>query len=537
MSAATASSAVAFAASVVNASRALRSISRDARSSLVSALSSTINAGFLGGKTRHRRRLSPAVDPVAKITDVLRTIHLLTLADLYPGEEAVTTSARAIALRSSQAQCVSGACDSIRMTSPILLGEEETNTAEAVFMLSGDTLGEMSSLTPSRCSTTNELGLLAIRWQHDPHQHETAEAFSQLLNVSSLSATRCGGELAVQNLSSPIRITLPAALSQNGATVADEENSTAACSRAGDRAVISCNKDSDLRFNATCLESLRWNVSCGICYTTVPQCLWYDTASQTWLADGCHAINTTTSDGATAVSCECSHLTEFAGSIGREVAQGFTIIAVLGGGVGEEEIRESAAILCLILGAYAIAGTLFWSDWTRLKMQSKLAKISIYSSPKCQASIDWLSTFTPQAQRSKLNVAMPSGISNVGSCDDGESSKEWIYTAIERAQQIETGIISSRHRLSARLAPRLGWTLRDFRDELCREHMCGAVFSPQHASLNRAPVVLMRVLAYLYADAVAYVSLRNNLISCTLHTQILTCCGVRHTLLLCRACL
>ena len=490
MSAATASSAVAFAASVANASRALRSISPDARSSLVSALSSTINAGFLGGQTRHRRRLSSAVDPADEITDVLSAIHLLTLADLYPGEEAVTTSAGALALRSLLAQCTSGACDSMRMTSPILLGEEETNVAEAAFVLSGSTLEEMSSLTPSRCSTTDgKLGLLTIRWQHDPHQHQTAA----VLNVSSLSATRCGGELAVQNLSSPIRITLPAAAPQNGAS-AVEENFTAACSRAGDQAVITY-EDSDIRFNATCLQSLRWNVSCGI-RVALPQCLWYDSASQTWLADGCHSINLTTSDGATTVSCECSHLTDFAGRISTQVAGGFSIVEVLTT-VDTESLRQSWAILTLIVGSYICAIGLFWCDTRFLKRQSNLQKQYIYDSPKCQDSLEWLATFS---------MSLSSGPR--GSLDLNQNAEppndQWMRNAVERAQQIETSILSSRRRLQARLAPRLDWTLQDFRDEMCREHIFGAIISPSRASLDRAAVVLVRLIAFLYADAIAY---------------------------------
>ena len=420
----------------------------------------------------------------------------------------------------------------MHLTSPVLLGEEEINDDRASFVLSAGTLEEILSSSPSHCSTTEEsVGLCAIRWQRNPHQYQMVDApLSQVLNVSSLSATRCGGELAVQNLSSAIQITLPAV--PHNIVMATDENSTE-CSL-GDWAIVACNIASDRRFNVTCLESRHWNISCGIHDATTSQCLWYDGASHTWLADGCHPISATPDDGAATVSCECSHLTSFAGSIGREAVQGFTIISVLGGGVGEEELRESVAILCLILGVYGIAGTLFWSDWARLKARSKLHKQSIYASPKCQASIDWLSTFTPHSQRSESSIAVPSRKSDVG-----ESSKEWIHNAVERAQQIETGIVSSRHRLSARLAPQLGWTLRDFRDEICREHMFGAVFSPQHASLIRAPVVLMRVLAFLYADAIAYVSARHDLeyslVSHTFPPQSNVC--LQRIVLLCRACL
>ena len=83
MSATTASSAVAFASSIANASRAL---SLDARTSLVSALSSIIDAGFFLRTRANGRRLSPTVDPATEISDVLRAVHLSTLESLYPGE-------------------------------------------------------------------------------------------------------------------------------------------------------------------------------------------------------------------------------------------------------------------------------------------------------------------------------------------------------------------------------------------------------------------------------------------------------------------
>jgi hypothetical protein len=509
VSATTASSAVRFAESVANSSRALRSISDDTRASLVSALSSTVDAGFLGSRT-NRRRLSTTKTPATEIQSILSTVHLLTLGQLYPGEDPVTTSARALALKSTQAQCALGKCQGVHVSSPSLLGEEE-DRVDASFILSDSTLAEISALD-SRCkgSVSEEaLGLQTIRWKWDPHHSQTADgATSVTHNVSSFTVARCGGEVVVQNLSSPFRTMLPAVMPRTDSTAADEESITfSSCYRAGDRAIVRCEADnSSSSHHALCLDTLLWNVSCGT-KVAVPQCLWYDDPSRSWRSDGCRPVNIST-NGPTFVECECNHATDFSGSVVTRAAQGFGIVMVVQN-VNTDQLRKNWAILLLIVGSYVLAGLLFWSDWRRLKMRSQLEKQSIYMMPNYQASMEWLTSFSPSPARrnmqSRRSVIMPGRPCNRQNNKQDQDSTEWMTRAVQQAEKIEKGIFASQRRLHARLAPRLSWTLLDFRDELCRQHVFGAIFSPSHASFHRAPVVPTRLVAFLYADAIAYV--------------------------------
>ena len=80
----------------------------------------------------------------------------------------------------------------------------------------------------------------------------------------------------------------------------------------------------------------------------------------------------------------------------------------------------------------------------------------------------------------------------------------WLEDAVKRATQIERAIEVSHSRLRARLAPSWKMSISDFRDALCCEHLLFAIASPSHASVERGPVVLMRLIAFIYADALAY---------------------------------
>ena len=79
-----------------------------------------------------------------------------------------------------------------------------------------------------------------------------------------------------------------------------------------------------------------------------------------------------------------------------------------------------------------------------------------------------------------------------------------MFSAVERAKQIEKGIKISTRRLQMRLSPDLQLSVRDFYASLCREHLVAALLSPASASIERGPVVLMRLIFFIYADALSY---------------------------------
>ena len=166
VSAATASSAVAFAASVANASRALRFISQGARTSLVSTLSSTIHAGFLHTQANDRHGYS-TVDRATEISDVLRAVHLSTLENLYPGEDPISTQSEFLSLGSQKTSCGAHSCASVVVSPPALSNEDPSSSS---FTLSSEALSEIVAglNTGFERETTELLGHPDRRMGHEP---------------------------------------------------------------------------------------------------------------------------------------------------------------------------------------------------------------------------------------------------------------------------------------------------------------------------------------------------------------------------------
>lgn len=319
MSERTASLGVRFAADVANASRALGSISDDARASLVSALSSTIDAGFLLRSSVLRRssswwHLVPSDDDdddaaSGEIQSVLTDVHLLTLKKHCPGEAPVTTRARSLALRSTQAECVLGACQPLVLGSPPLEGNgdgassDEDEDGEASFELSSSTLAEISSLRSGcggnygEAEASESLGFMSITWGSDPHVIATSLGRSDGLNVTSLSVTRCGTEVSVQNLTSRILLHLQGHVEHVGIS---SNTVSGTCDVVGEFSVR-CNASHEL-VEVVCPEiGISWDVACPAARAQ-SMCHFFDATAGVWDDYGCTVLNRSQSN----VLCACN---------------------------------------------------------------------------------------------------------------------------------------------------------------------------------------------------------------------------------------
>lgn len=375
-------SAVKFSAEIANKTFALGSISPFTRDSLLTTLSSAIDAGFMSSSSKTHstsaiatRRLRPlqlesfdgkVASPAIEIGNVLSRLHMLTVLQHCPGEPAVTTSARSLALRSDTAACSFGACPKIHVDSPALLMDDTTSVASSSFVLDGASLAEISNtaITRSQCKGQTaglSLGLMAVTWRGNPHQSTDGDDFDdfdrfvQLIgNVTSLTLTACGKEIEVANLSTPIAVTLPlpSVLMQAGPEYDDDIGMTSKtsnapyefCARVGNVALILCQATGELR-NVTCaVEDAPWNVSwCNRAVQQIAECRFYDTLRHAWSSQGCRVNTTSSASSMPMVRCECDHLTDFSAGIGQQIFEGYYIVTVLGG-ADEEALLRSWAV-------------------------------------------------------------------------------------------------------------------------------------------------------------------------------------------------
>ena len=356
--------------------------------------------------------------------------------------------------------------------------------AAALFELCPETMGEIVRAVCCAADGEAELGLLATAWKSNPHaradERFSGSAQSDKGNVTGLSISACGGLISVANLTSPIIISLPVS-SRQGQTW----SMSGTCDAEGAQfATCSPGNNNAPRFNFSCpAPGVEWNTTCRA--EPVPTCRFFDEVSGSWSSDGCTTANT--SEGL--VTCACGHLTDFSGAMNFQLVEGAGVVIGLGD-VEAKQLHRNWGVFCLLIGAYLITGVLFWRDHSHLNQRARFHQQVIWSSDAFQASISWL-----ESRRSKRNDEP---------ADSETKHKPWIHDAVERSKQIEMGYKAASSRLRVRLSPPRALSVRDFFNALCREHAALALFTPSHASIERAPVVLLRVIVFAFADAVAY---------------------------------
>ena len=181
------------------------------------------------------------------------------------------------------------------------------------------------------------------------------------------------------------------------------------------------------------------------------------------------------------------------------------------GDIGIAEVRKSWVILCILCGSYAVAIWLFSADRARLRRFEQQHHDMVWNSPQVQLSIDqllvWQARYEVGGVDTDKEYVHPSEQNDdePGPAQDNKMPRpQWMRVAVERAVEIEKAREASHVCILARLAPSWGTLLQDFRDDLSREHLLVAAISPKHASLERGPVVLMRLICFIYADALSF---------------------------------
>ena len=481
MSAATASSAVAFAASVANASLSLRFISQDVRASLVSALSSTIDAGFLRTSANSRHGHS-AVGRATEISDVLRTVHLSTLENLYPGQAPVTTRARSLVSQSTRPQCAFGTCEPLLLNAPPLsYGSKSDGSLD----LSAEALVEIASLRSS-CGTDPSssagssagFGLQAVRWVNP---FSTAVNFDNAqfpstanASVSSWSFTACGRELTVVNLSAPVKMTLPIAGSLREFDEM-EQIVKGGCESDGSVVLVSCNTTGHL-INLTCpCKGSRWNVTCPR-IVPVPVCVFWDGVD--WSNSGVTVTNATN----TTVHCTSSHLTNYLAIVGETLTGMENTMAVYGEAT-PAMLEKVVGVLCFIIGCYACTVYVALRDLTRMRRANFLFGQEIWESASFRESIKAIvdRECKPESRRRADSVLAR-------------------VTAIEQHRARALYSLRTSTVISAREA------LRQWLEGLLQNHKIISAFGDSKPSYERAPTLLMELLAYLVLSALLHES-------------------------------
>ena len=516
MSAATASSAVAFAASVANARRAHRFISQDARASLVSALSSTIDAGFLRTRANDRHG-SSAVDRATEISDVLRAVHLSTLENLYPGEAPVTTRSRSLAMRSTRPQCAFGTCKPLLLNSPPL---NYNTKSDGSFYLSAEALAEIASRRTS-CGTHQsnsagaEFGLQAVRWINpfSTYVNLGDAQFPSAANssVSLWSFTACGREMTVVNLSAPVKMALPitGSLREFDET---EQIVEGDCESDG-LVLVRCNATGHL-INLTCpSKGSRWNVTCPR-IAPVPACVFWDGAD--WSNNGVTVTNATN----TTVHCTSSHLTNYLAIVGETVTGVKTNMAVYGE-VTPAMLEKVVGVLCFLIGCYAFAVSVALRDLTRMRRANFLLGQEIWESTSFRESaIAIVDRDGEPEARLRANSVLAQ------------------VTAIEQYRARAFGSL----RTSTVISPREAFG--QWLEGLLQNHKIIAALGDSKPSYERAPTLLMELLSFLFGCALLHESDEEFIYSTAFQNGFLATCkeivrsfpsALRETIVLCMA--
>ena len=296
-----------------NVVASVSTISEATRSPIVGALSSIIHAGFLQLETRRRRLTSGSA--ASEISQVLQNIHLLTLQDLVPGEEPVMTRSTALSLSSSKASCSLGSCMNAQVRAPALLDDDAGGDGAASFELGETTLQEIVTGGSVKCAVggSAELGMMATTWKSNPYDEEDGAVetnetrFAEVGNVTSLSLTACGDHIAVENLTSPIAISLPVSSRFNlPSLTSTREVLRGVCDAEGQHTVY-CNTTGWRPVSVACPGAgAKWNVTCEAA-STFPACRFFDESNGRWGTAGCEVVSSRSADAMLdMVDCQCN---------------------------------------------------------------------------------------------------------------------------------------------------------------------------------------------------------------------------------------
>ena len=482
---ATQASAVAYTSDIL---AGISTISEETRSSLMGALSSVVQAGFLKLDSR-RRRLANGGSAAYKITTALQSVHLLTLQELAPREEPVSTQSRALSLSTSKASCWLGTCVPTRVHAPALLTVDATSaeSSEASFELGEATLKEIvGKAVTCAVDGSAELGMMAVSWETNPHgaseegsQVENRDiTFPRVGNVTSLSVTACGGLVAVENLTSPITVSLPvSSRSEQAASANTSDEVIEGTCKANGKYLVTCS--TNVTVNLTCPGvGFRWNVTCPP-IVAAPACRFFDDVGGRWGMTGCEVVNASSANND--LTCRCTHLTDFTAMIGLRFGKAKTIVTRT---PTQEDLVRSLAVLCILIAIFCTASFVFTRDRRYMAAQRENRITEIWDSVQFQRSLAYLHSFMSEGgQETVLPLSVPA-----------QSAQE---RDIERAQVLETQRRNAVKQLQALVAPTWQTSFMDYRQRLNYEHPIFILLTPNHATLERSPIVLLRTISLL----------------------------------------
>ena len=482
---ATLESGIIFAAAVVNqSSHIFGQIPKAARGSIVNALSSTVEAGVLSSE------VASGVGAEGSISAVLHQLHMAWLSDAAPGEDPITTTSRFLALSSSEASCTYGECLDVRVDSPRRLSLNATSNDAGSFSLDASTLSEIA--TSSACQTSGgvaTIGLMAVAWSVNPHQ-ANGSSIGAKDNVTSLKITSCHGTVAVENLSSPIIISLP--FKTLDAALTTREVHVQACEVTGQVLTFPCTATGEEYPTVCPAAEAIVNFTCPVASVS-PTCCWWDEIAESWRTDGCKPLDVSSH----AVTCSCTHLTDFASSLDIDFAAGKTVLtnAVE---TDENDFAKVGSVLFILTAVYSIVGFIFVRDRALLREYRRRHYATCWKSNVFQSSIQWLHEHI-----------LSDDASDTDQTSYNRRSARDSHCVAERAMQLESQHVQARQQLFNMAAPSIQLCWCDFIDNLKHEHLVLAIFYRNHASNERAYSVLIRLISLLFGSTLKYTIIKS----------------------------
>ena len=158
----------------------------------------------------------------------------------------------------------------------------------------------------------------------------------------------------------------------------------------------------------------------------------------------------------------------------------------------KEDIVRSIVILCMLFGMFGTAGYVFLHDKKVIAAKREQRIAAIWDSGNFQRSLEWL----------HLAMASDGKESDLPRSAPAQTAQE---RDAERARTLAVQHEKTKQQLDALISPTWKHSLSDFHVSLRHEHAIFVVLSPSHASIERAPIVLLRTISLLLASAIKFV--------------------------------
>ena len=483
-------SGVDFAAEIINETRSLGVVSHNSRSSLVKALSHTLDAGVMDDDAEGFVS--------GTIAGTLKWLHLISLADLAPGEEQLVTSAPSLALGSQKAACFAGTCLHVQTNAPLLHREDlPSSSKQEQFVLSPQTVAEV--VENSICtSDEGQIGLQAVRWRRNPfasrsHQPENAESMAANHSAVGLSITACEREQVVVNLSTPVVMTLalPLRPTRNETfsnTSAHPQMFHGICDRNDPVVVVYCESNQE-SYTTICpsndsVRQWQWTITCPKWYS-IAKCLYWDGSA--WADDGVSALNATIDDGSNVVRCESTHLTTYTSTV-EESSTSVVRVMRTYESVRVADFKRAIGLICLLIASYIITLVVTVRNHRSMRKARVLRAKAIWECSDFQATL----------------LKIPER-------DSPENAQQIATMAVQarrRAAAIEQSTLlalSRVHCTATRVS--LKDSFRLYRQALVQQNGLLAFVFGGEPTYEQAPAIFMELLTFLSGVAVMHVRL------------------------------